>query len=318
LEKDLKISWAAISRVNTVNEEMVSWMRKSGCIQISYGVESGSEKIRNQLNKHIKTDQIKKAFALTTSYGILSRAYFIYGSPSETWATIRETSDLINEIKPLSVIFYILDIFPGTSLYHDFLKKSGLTDDIWLKHIEDIMYFETDAELSRDLVLAFGKRLRSDFYENLPRFVDQIKLVDKKEFYALHSDFLSRLALTFSHGDYAAIKAIKGKDRIAKTLYLKSLDYHPDSRAYLGLGILLQKKGAYEESIRMLIEGLQYFPESEPLHMCLGTSFMNTKQYEKALACFQKFQNSKEAAHAIANCHMALGNADKAAAFLRR
>jgi radical SAM superfamily enzyme YgiQ (UPF0313 family) len=108
IEKDLKITWFAISRVNFVDEEMLYWMRKAGCVQISYGVESGSEEIRKVLNKNIRTDDIKRAFALTTKYGILSRAYFIYGSPGENYETIQETIDLIHEIKPLSTIFYIL------------------------------------------------------------------------------------------------------------------------------------------------------------------------------------------------------------------
>jgi anaerobic magnesium-protoporphyrin IX monomethyl ester cyclase len=81
IQKDLKITWFAISRVNYVNEEVLLWMRKAGCLQISYGIESGSEKIRQALNKQIKTGHVKKAFALTTKYGILARAYFIYGSP---------------------------------------------------------------------------------------------------------------------------------------------------------------------------------------------------------------------------------------------
>ena len=147
LERDLKINWFAISRVNAVDEEMIYWMRKAGCIQISYGVESGSEKIRNLLNKNIKTDDIRKAFALTAGYGILARAYFIYGSPGESRETIQETIDLIHEIKPLSTIFYILDIFPGTVLYKDFRRRIKVSDDIWLKKIEDIMYFESDPQL---------------------------------------------------------------------------------------------------------------------------------------------------------------------------
>ncbi len=56
--------------------------------------------------------------------------------------------DLIREIKPLSVIFYILDIFPGAHLYEQLKKRSGMTDDIWLKRMEGIMYFETDPALS--------------------------------------------------------------------------------------------------------------------------------------------------------------------------
>jgi len=319
IEKDLKITWVAISRVNFVSEDILYWMRKAGCTQISYGVESGSEKIRNHiLNKNIKTDQIKKAFALTTKYGILARAYFIYGSPGESWATIEETTNLIREIKPLNIIFYILDIFPGTALYSDFKKRAKAEDDIWLKRIEDIMYFETDPHLTQELILAFGEKLRGEYYKNLPGFVDSIELTDKKEFFKMHSDFLSRLGMTFSHGDYARIESIKEKDKIAERLFRRSLDYHPDHRAYLGMGVIKQKNRAHEESIRVLSEGLKFFPDSEPLNTCLGITYMNLREYDKALSCFLKFQHSQEAVYYIAQCYEALGDSKNQSAFLKK
>ncbi len=318
LERDLRITWVAISRVNIVDEEILYWMRRSGCIQISYGVESGSETIRNLLSKNIKTDQIKKAFALTIRYGILARAYFIYGSPGESWATIKETMDLIHEIKPLSIIFYILDIFPGTALYSDLKKRSKVTDDIWLNRIEDIMYFETNPNLSQELILAFGNTLRTDYYENLPDFVNGIELIDNEEFYEMHADFLSRLAMTFTHGDYARIEEIKGKENIAERLYKKALSYHPDYRAYLGLGIIAQKKRAYKESARILSKGIVCFPDSEPLNICLGISYMNLGEYARALSSFLKFQDSQEAHYYIAQCYHALGEFEKESAILKK
>lgn len=311
LERDIKITWFAISRVNYVSENMFFWMRKAGCIQISYGVESGSEKIRHVLNKNIRTDDIERAFALTTRHGILSRAYFIYGSPGETRETIQETVDLINEIQPLSVIFYILDIFPGTALYQDFLQRTGLGDDFWLKRIEDIMYFESDERLSKDMILAFGRKLRSEYYKNLPMFADAIELIDRQELYESHADFLSRLAMTFSHGDYAAIEAIPHKDELAERLYNRALTYFPHHRAYFGLGILKQKQRQYEESISILSEGIRYFPESEQLAICIGISHMNLSQYEKALSCLQKFSHSENALKYIHACNQALGYPEK-------
>jgi radical SAM superfamily enzyme YgiQ (UPF0313 family) len=303
IEKDLKITWFAISRVNYVDEEMLYWMRKTGCIQISYGVESGSEKIRNVLNKKIKTEDIKRAFNLTTMYGILARAYFIYGSPGENWRTIQETIDLIHEIKPLSIIFYILDIFPGTALYDDFKRRTKLNDDIWLKRIEDIMYFETDPLLSGDIILKFGQKLRAEYYRHLPEFADSIQLVDKRESYESHADFLSRLAMTFSQGDYASIEAISGKEEVAQRLYERSLSYHPNQRAYLGLGILMQKQKKYEESVRILSEGVERFPKSETLAICLGISYMNLGRYEEALDCFLRVPDSSDALKYAAMCY---------------
>ena len=311
IEKGLKITWFAISRVNFVSEEMLYWMRKSGCIQISYGVESGSEKIRNFLNKNIKTPDIMNAFALTTKYGILSRAYFIYGNPGETLETIQETINLIEEIKPLSVIFYILDIFPGTALYENFCKTTKLRDDIWSKRIEDIMYFETDQRLSQAMILEFGQRLRSAFYGKLTEYADTIRLAEKKDLSEFHADFLSRLAMTFSHGDYATIEAIPKKEEVAERLYNRSLSYAPNERSYLGLGSLKQKQRRYEESIRILSEGMNHFPKSEQIALCLGISHMCLAQHDKALRCFSKCPDTPEVAQYRESCYRLLGFSDK-------
>ena len=318
LERSLNITWMAISRVNYIDEEAVCWMRKAGCVQISFGVESGSKKIRALLNKKISADQIKRAFELTTKYGILARAYFIYGSPGENQATIQKTINLIHEIKPLGIIFYILDIFPGTELYMDFKKRTGVTDDIWLKRIEDIMYFETDPRLTGEMILDFGERLRKEYYTSLGGFADAVKLVEKKELFKLHSDFLSRLGMTFSHGDYANIKYIRDKEKISERLYKKSLEYYPDKRACLGLGIINQKTGNHKESIRIMSEGLVSFPEDEQLNICMGVSYMNLNEYEKALSYLLKIQHSKDALYYIAACYNALGDSENEAAFVKK
>lgn len=311
IEKKIEISWYAISRVDYVDDEILYWMRRAGCTQISYGIESGSKKIRDLLNKKINTTQIKKAFALTKKYGILPRAYFIYGSPGETWETIQESIDLILEIKPLSIIFYILDLFPGTELYSNFKTKFHVKDDIWLNKIEGIMYFETDPNLSDQLILDFGKKLRTEFYKNIHTFIDSIDLKAEKELYKMHSDFCSRLGMTFSHGDYSIIEAIQEKDKIAEKLFEKSLFYYPNLRAYLGLGILNQEKGSYNESIKILSQGIESFPDSEELNICLGISYMNLNDYNDALSYLLKFPDSKDANYHIARCYKELGDYEK-------
>ena len=308
IEKKLGITWFAISRVNGVDEEMLVWMRKAGCIQISYGIESGSQEIRKRFNKRINRDQIKRAFTLTTKCGILSRAYFIYGSPGETWETVQETIDLIMEIKPLSAIFYILDLFPGTALYADLKRQSGITDDVWLKKMEGIMYFETDPNLSDDLVLAFGKRLRTSFYENVDSFARTVSLVPREDLYEGHADFCSRLGMTFFCGDYATIELIRNKEKTAEELFTQSRRYFPDQRAYLGLGLIRQKRGEIQASVQILLEGLKHWPDSEELCTCLGVSLMNLGEFERALTFFSKFPESKTAGSYAAECRRALKN----------
>jgi len=305
IEQNLEISWFAISRVDLVDEEVLYWMRMAGCTQISYGVESGSEKIRHFLNKNIQPEDIKKAFDLTTHYGILARAYFIYGAPGENQDTIQETIDLIHHIKPLSAIFYILDIFPGTALYDMFLKQSGQNDDIWLQKIEDILYFETDPHLTEEMIFAFGKELRSAFHKALPHFANAIELTDDAAFREFNADFLSRLAMTFSHGDYAKIEGIPHKNSTAKHLYERALGYAPNDRVYLGLGMMKQREGKFGESITLLDEGLGLFPENDQMKLCKGISHMNLGEFQEALGCFERIGDVNLAKPYITECHRA-------------
>lgn len=272
IDRRLPVAWSAISRVDAVDETLLSWMRRAGCIQISYGVESGSPAIRRRLGKRLDNEQIEKAFGMTMRYGIMARAYFIYGAPGENDETIAESLALIAKIRPLSVIFYILDLFPGTALYDDYCRRQNIDDEIWLQPIEDILYFETDPALSKEKILAWGKALREGFQRMLPEFVRALDLVDDPALYPLHADFLSRLGMTFDHGEYAQLPVIENPGTIAQTLYLRALKYHPDARAFLGLGISYQKNKKYLDSIEILQRGRRFFPQDRHLVRCLAVS----------------------------------------------
>ena len=160
--------------------------------------------------------------------------------------------------------------------------------------------------MSRELVFDFGKRIRDALFENIENFVDDLTLVDEKEFYPLHADFCSRLGMTFSHGDYAHVEAIRDRDQIAEGLFRKALNYHPDARAYLGLGLLHQKRRDFDGAMDVLRRGLELFPESKELNLCMGISYMNVARFEKALAYLLKIQDSPEAKYYIEQCHQEL------------
>ena len=315
IARHLKITWVAIARVNHIDEDILYWMRKAGCSQISYGIESGSKKIRRMLNKRIDDEQIQSAFDSTIKFGILPRAYFIYGSPGETMDTIQESIQLMRAVKPLSIVFYILDIFPGTALYHDYLKAHQLTDDIWLNRVEDIMYFETDPGLTQDTIREFGNRLRCAFYESLPGFVDAIQLTADHTLDPLHADFYSRLGMTFTHGDYASIDAIKDKALLAEKLFLKAISHFPDLRAFLGLGVLYQKQRRFEKSRTVLNQGLLHFPESVDLNVCQGINAMNSNKLNEALSIFLRYRTHSHVVPYIVECYRQMGDFKRAEMF---
>jgi anaerobic magnesium-protoporphyrin IX monomethyl ester cyclase len=293
ISKRIFITWNAISRVDYIDKDLLSWMRKAGCIQISFGIESGSKKIRKILGKPINQEKIIQAFQLTASYGILSRAYFIYGSPHEDAMTIKESMELIEKTKPLSCIFYILVLFPGTYLYAQAAKKKLLSDDIWSQKIEDIPWFEIDEALDFKIVKNFGAQLRSFFFSRVSQYAKEIDLMDEKDLYKSHADFLSRMGMTFSHGEYASNNQILNQDKTAKILYNKALSFYPDVRAYWGLSMLFQKKRDFAKAISYLEKGLGHYPENKDLNICMGVCLMNTGQFKNAMGFFEKSKTDK-------------------------
>ncbi len=302
LEKKLPITFNAISRVDYIDADILHAMRMAGCIQISYGVESGALSIRKTLGKPILQEKIIQAFELTRSYGILPRAYFIYGSPMETSQTIQKSIDLLTQIQPLSAIFYMLVIFPGTYLYRSAEQKNLVNDSIWHQNIEDLPWFEIDPDLDFEQVKKFGDTLRSAFYRNVHQFARNIDLVDKKELYPFHADFLSRLAMTFSHGEYALDSRVKDAEDTARRLFEKAIVFAPEARAFLGLGMLMQKKRQFHDAVHLLEKGLQHHPGHPDLTICIGTCLMNLGRFKKALAFFEPLDHLDDTRHYINIC----------------
>ena len=305
ISKKINITFAAISRVDFISKDILFFMRKAGCIQISFGVESGALKIRESLGKPTSYNRIIKTFQMTISYGILSRAYFIYGSPGENTETIKETCDLISQIKPLGAIFYMLVIFPGTKFYTKLVGRGLVSDEIWKEKIEDIPWFEFDQNLCFEDVKKFGEKLREAFFKNLDKFALDINLVDNNELYVEHAKFLSRLGMTFSHGEYRDNRYVKNWEnyKIAEKLFRKALTYNHDLDAYLGLGMLFQQKTQFVKAISYLEKGLDYFPDSYDLNICLGICCMNTKDFVSALNYFNKYQDISTVQQYIKICN---------------
>ena len=82
-------------------EDFAQVLAQSNCVELRLGVESGSQRILDLITKDITVDQIRKAAELCGAYGITAIFMFMYGFPGETWADIRQTLDLIDELEEL-------------------------------------------------------------------------------------------------------------------------------------------------------------------------------------------------------------------------
>jgi len=121
-QKWKNFKWACQARVNTVNYELLKTMKNAGCIQIDFGVESGSMKVLKILKKEITPSQIVKTFDNIRSLGINSCATFILGTPGEMVEDLQCTERCVRRIKSGYTDFFFATPFPGTELYNNVSK----------------------------------------------------------------------------------------------------------------------------------------------------------------------------------------------------
>ncbi|MGE4552761.1 MAG: radical SAM protein [Desulfovibrionaceae bacterium] len=312
-ERGLGLTWAAISRVDRVDAEVLSAMRRAGCVQLSFGVESGSARIRRNLGKGTTDADIRRAFELTRRAGILPRAYFIYGSPGEDDASIAETVERMAEIKPLMALFHVLVILPGTRLWDEYAARTGATDDVWCDPIEDIMYFETDPAIAPEAMRAWKARLHGAFEAGLPGWARELAepgaLDPDPALAPCHADFLSRLGLTFLEGDYAALGEPAMRADLAGTLFDAALGYGEHPRAWLGRGILRQMERDADGAAEAFERGLGLDRDNASLRLGLAVARMNQGRFAEALTALEPLGPAPEAEALRAHCRAA-GRAD--------
>ncbi len=135
-QRKLKIAWDCETRVDMVTKELLTDMKKAGCLAVWFGVEAGSQKVIDAMGKGLTLEKTKSTFKMAKDTGLMTIASVILGFPDETPESAWETIKFVEEIKPDDVGYYIATPYPGTPMY-DYVKKMG-----WLK-IEDFNRYDT-------------------------------------------------------------------------------------------------------------------------------------------------------------------------------
>lgn len=129
IEEKIDITWDCASNVNAVDPQILTLMKKAGCWQINYGIESGCQRVLDFIKKGTKLEKIEQALKMTKDVGIITKAYFIIGHPTETHESIQETIDFIKRI-PLDVFQMSFMIpLPGTELYKIAVRYGEFKND---------------------------------------------------------------------------------------------------------------------------------------------------------------------------------------------
>lgn len=133
--KPLKIYWGCQGRANIVDLDLLRAMKDAGCTSVGYGIESGSQKILDNMKKRTTTRQNELAITNTVKAGMIPIVQMIYGYPGEDLGTIHETLEFFDRVHyypPTSIgeaWFSLLTPLPGSPLYKELLASGKIINE---------------------------------------------------------------------------------------------------------------------------------------------------------------------------------------------
>jgi anaerobic magnesium-protoporphyrin IX monomethyl ester cyclase len=162
IDLDLQIEWTCLSRVDTLREEMIPWMKKAGCKRIYFGVESGSTKVLQYFDKPMDLDAALSILKKCTKAGIETLGLFIVGAPVEDQTDFDASVNFAIRADFDYIIASELAVYPGTPLYAQLEKEV------------DFSLFPYKNEWKDEALRTRNKLREKEFYRRFyyrPRFI---------------------------------------------------------------------------------------------------------------------------------------------------
>lgn len=130
IQENLRFDWITLSRVDVMDEELLTLMARAGCHTIQFGVESADQGILNSIEKGIQPQRVKEIFALCRKRGIRTLAHFILGLPGETEQTALRTIEFAKELDSDFASFNVAAPRMGTDLRSEAIRQGWVDKDV--------------------------------------------------------------------------------------------------------------------------------------------------------------------------------------------
>ena len=175
IERGYDLNFWAYARIDSINEKDLEKLKRAGFNWLAFGIESGDQGVRKDVDKAINQDQIYKTIELVRNAGINVIANFIYGLPDDSIESMQATTDMALELNCEFANFYCAMAYPGSRLYTMALENGWLLPAEWTgysQHSVDTLPLPTKY-LSGAEVLRFRDEA-FQVYFNSPGYLDLI------------------------------------------------------------------------------------------------------------------------------------------------
>lgn len=166
IDKKLNVTWACPNgiRADRVDKELLTLMKQAGCYRVSFGAESGNQKVLDGIDKQQTPQQVIDAFKLCKEVGLIAYGFYMFGLPDDTEESMQETIDFAKACDPDIAKFGILIPLPSTRLYEAW-KDKYITSENWDDysfHKGNTVY--THPTLTHETINKYYKKAYREFY----------------------------------------------------------------------------------------------------------------------------------------------------------
>jgi len=131
MKRKLKISWCAMTRADCLTPRLARQMKKAGCRELFLGVESGDERIRNEvIGKHVSDKKIFRAIEICHQSGIRSSIFLMLGFPTEGRIEMEKTARYLVTSKADLMGIHLTCPLPGSRLFDQAIKEKIISKNI--------------------------------------------------------------------------------------------------------------------------------------------------------------------------------------------
>jgi len=185
IQENLGLSWIPRcgTRVDRIDEELLTLMRDSGCYKVFFGIESGSQKILDIIKKGITLEQVDNSIKLAKKVGMKTGAYYMMGLPGETVSDLEKTIQFACELSTDSVSCGIAVPLPGTEFFNN-AKAAGRIKSFNWSNYTFLGNIYDHENLSKETIEKYLKKFFRRYYFR-PQYILK-KLIDRNIFRILY------------------------------------------------------------------------------------------------------------------------------------
>jgi len=181
-------------------------MRRAGCWQIAYGIESGSQRVLDVVKHEVRIPRMRDTLRMTRAAGIRTRGFLMLGHPTEDVDSLEETAAFLRTVELDICQITKFTPYPGTPAYPSIHQQGTFAED-W-ERMNAMNFVFVPHGLSVDLLETHFDYLYSTFYRRPDVLLNVVRILLHEPKYAWR---LAKTTARYLRGKFATGRYLIGR-----------------------------------------------------------------------------------------------------------